>query len=107
MVMTASNTTKNSKLNRFSSRLTQTVSQPASKAMLYAIGMSDEDMAKPQIGIASTGYDGNPCNMHLNDLAATIKKSCGEEGLIGLVFNTIGVSDGIGHGGHELFLAVS
>jgi dihydroxy-acid dehydratase len=66
--------------------------------MLYAIGLSDADMAKPQVGIASTGYDGNPCNMHLNDLAKHIKKSCVEEGLVGLVFNTIGVSDGISMG---------
>lgn len=86
------------KLNKFSSRLTQSVSQPASKAMLYAIGMKDEDMAKPQVGIASTGYDGNPCNMHLNDLAGHIKKGINEEGMIGLVFHTIGVSDGISMG---------
>jgi dihydroxy-acid dehydratase len=86
------------KLNKYSSRLTQTVSQPASRAMLYAIGMKDEDMAKPQVGIASTGYDGNPCNMHLNDLAGHIKKGVQEEGLMGLVFHTIGVSDGISMG---------
>jgi len=86
------------KLNRFSSRLTETLSQPASKAMLYACGLSDEDMHKPQIGIASTGYEGNPCNMHLNELAKHIKKSVQEEGLVGLIFNTIGVSDGISMG---------
>ncbi len=86
------------KLNKYSSRLTQTISQPASKAMLYAIGMQDEDMAKPQVGIASTGYDGNPCNMHLNDLAKHIKKGVQEEGLMGLIFHTIGVSDGISMG---------
>jgi dihydroxy-acid dehydratase len=86
------------KLNKFSSRLTQTISQPGSKAMLHAIGMTDEDMGKAQVGIASAGYDGNPCNMHLNDLAAHIKKGVKEEGLMGLVFNTIGVSDGISMG---------
>jgi dihydroxy-acid dehydratase len=86
------------KLNKFSSRLTQTISQPGSKAMLHAIGMTDEDMGKAQVGIASAGYDGNPCNMHLNDLAAHIKKGVKEEGLVGLTFNTIGVSDGISMG---------
>jgi dihydroxy-acid dehydratase len=86
------------KLNKFSSRLTQTISQPASRAMLYAIGMQDEDMGKPQVGIASTGYDGNPCNMHLNDLAGHIKQGVKEEGMMGLVFHTIGVSDGISMG---------
>jgi dihydroxy-acid dehydratase len=86
------------KLNKFSSRLTQTISQPASKAMLHAIGMTDEDMGKAQVGIASTGYDGNPCNMHLNELASHIKKGVKEEGLMGLIFNTIGVSDGISMG---------
>ena len=86
------------KLNKYSSRLTQSVSQPASKAMLYAIGMSDEDMTKPQVGIASTGYDGNPCNMHLNGLAGQIKQSMQAEGLMGLMFHTIGVSDGISMG---------
>ncbi|MDB5104644.1 MAG: ilvD [Fibrobacteres bacterium] len=86
------------KLNKYSSRLTQTISQPGSKAMLHAIGMTDEDMGKAQVGIASAGYDGNPCNMHLNDLAAHIKKGVKEEGLMGLIFNTIGVSDGISMG---------
>ncbi|MEO7424957.1 MAG: dihydroxy-acid dehydratase, partial [Fibrobacteria bacterium] len=86
------------KLNKFSSRLTQTLSQPGSKAMLHAIGLSDADMEKAQVGVASTGYDGNPCNMHLNDLAAHIKKSINAEGLVGLIFNTIGVSDGISMG---------
>jgi dihydroxy-acid dehydratase len=85
-------------LNRFSSRLTQTVSQPASKAMLYACGLTDEDMTKAQVGIASTGYDGNPCNMHLNDLAAHIRKGVQKAGMVGLGFNTIGVSDGISMG---------
>ncbi|HKP97856.1 MAG TPA: dihydroxy-acid dehydratase [Fibrobacteria bacterium] len=86
------------KLNKYSSRLTQTISQPGSKAMLHAIGLTDADMAKPQVGIASAGYDGNPCNMHLNELAAHIKKGVNEEGLVGLIFNTLGVSDGISMG---------
>jgi dihydroxy-acid dehydratase len=85
-------------LNKHSRRLTQDESQPASQAMLYAVGLNDEDMNKPQIGIASTGYDGNPCNMHLNNLAAEIKKEANKSGSVGLVFNTIGVSDGISMG---------
>jgi len=86
------------KLNKYSARLTQSVSQPGSKAMLYATGMTEEDMDKAQVGIASTGWDGNPCNMHLNELAAHIKKAVKAEGLLGLMFHTIGVSDGISMG---------
>ena len=86
------------KLNKYSSRLTQDVSQPASQAMLYAVGFSDDDMQKAQVGIASTGYDGNPCNMHLNNLAAQTKIECKIADMVGLVFNTIGVSDGISMG---------
>ena len=86
------------KLNKHSSRLTQDESQPASQAMLYAVGLSDEDMSKAQVGIASTGYDGNPCNMHLNNLAAEVKIESKIAGLVGLGFNTIGVSDGISMG---------
>jgi dihydroxy-acid dehydratase len=85
-------------LNKFSSRLTQSVSQPGSKAMLHAIGLTEEDMHKAQVGIASTGWDGNPCNMHLNGFAAEIKKSVNESGMVGLMFHTIGVSDGISMG---------
>lgn len=85
-------------LNRYSARITQDVDQPASQAMLYGTGMTEEDLAKAQVGIASSGYQGNPCNMHLNDLAALVKESCAEAGLIGLIFNTIGVSDGISMG---------
>jgi dihydroxy-acid dehydratase len=85
-------------LNKFSSRLTQSVSQPASKAMLHAVGLTDEDMGKAQVGIASTGFDGNPCNMHLNELARHIKEGVRAEGLVGLMFHTIGVSDGISMG---------
>jgi dihydroxy-acid dehydratase len=85
-------------LNKYSRRLTQDTTQPAAQAMLYAVGLSDSDMKKPQVGIASTGYDGNPCNMHLNDLAAEIKSEVNKEKAVGLIFNTIGVSDGISMG---------
>ncbi|MDG1697426.1 MAG: dihydroxy-acid dehydratase [Polaribacter sp.] len=85
-------------LNKHSKRLTQDESQPASQAMLYAVGLSDEDMSKAQVGIASTGYDGNPCNMHLNNLAGEVKVESNIAGLVGLGFNTIGVSDGISMG---------
>ncbi len=87
-----------SHLNKHSKRLTQDPSQPASQAMLYAVGLTDEDMQKPQVGIASTGYDGNPCNMHLNNLGAEVKIECKIAGMVGLGFNTIGVSDGISMG---------
>lgn len=86
------------KLNQFSARITEDRDQPASQAMLYALGLTEEDLHKAFIGIASTGYDGNPCNMHLNDLAKHAKQSCNEAGLVGLVFHTIGVSDGISMG---------
>ena len=85
-------------LNKFSKTITQDDSLPAAQAMLYGIGLKDEDMSKPQIGIASTGYEGNPCNMHLNILSHQIKKSIINESLVGLIFNTIGVSDGITNG---------
>ncbi|MEJ6583645.1 MAG: dihydroxy-acid dehydratase [Crocinitomicaceae bacterium] len=86
------------KLNKFSCRVTQDDSQPAAKAMLHAIGLTKEDFAKPFVGIASTGYEGNPCNMHLNDLAKKVKEGTLNENLVGLIFNTIGVSDGISMG---------
>ncbi len=85
-------------LNKHSKRLTQDETQPAAQAMLYAVGFSDDDMKKPQIGIASTGYDGNPCNMHLNNMAYQIKEEVNKKDQVGLVFNTIGVSDGISMG---------
>ena len=86
------------KLNKYSKIITQDDSQPAAQAMLYAIGFEDEDFNKPIIGIASTGYEGNPCNMHLNKLALDVKKGVKERDYIGLIFNTIGVSDGISMG---------
>ncbi|MBF0491809.1 MAG: dihydroxy-acid dehydratase [Deltaproteobacteria bacterium] len=85
-------------LNKYSSRLTQDKNQPASQAMLYGLGLTEEDLAKPFIGIASTGYEGNTCNMHLNDLAKLCKQSCTDAGLVGLIFHSIGVSDGISMG---------
>lgn len=85
-------------LNKYSSVLTQTRSQVGSQAMLYGIGLTDEDMKKPQVGIASLGWEGNTCNMHLNDLAAEVKRGTIDAGLVGLIFHTIGVSDGISMG---------
>ncbi|MFN5422478.1 MAG: dihydroxy-acid dehydratase [bacterium] len=85
-------------LNKYSKTITQDTTQPAAQAMLYGIGLTDEDLAKAQVGVASMGWDGNTCNMHLNDLAAIIKKSVWENDLVGLIFNTIGVSDGISNG---------
>jgi dihydroxy-acid dehydratase len=85
-------------INKYSKTFTQNSEQPAAKAMLYGIGFTDEDMQKAQVGIASMGYDGNTCNMHLNDLAQIVKKGTWEQGLAGLVFNTIGVSDGMSNG---------
>ena len=86
------------KLNRVSANITQPKSQGASQAMLYATGMTEEDMNKAQVGIASVWYDGNPCNMHLLDLATQIKEGVIAAGLVGMRFNTIGVSDGISMG---------
>lgn len=85
-------------LNKYSKRLTQDETQPASQAMLYGIGLTEEQMGQPFVGIASTGYEGNTCNMHLNDLAKEVKKSVQAEEQVGLIFNTIGVSDGIANG---------
>jgi dihydroxy-acid dehydratase len=86
------------KLNKYSQAVTQDPTQPAAQAMLHAIGLTDDDFEKPLIGIASTGYEGNPCNMHLNKLALDIKLGINQQSLIGLIFNTIGVSDGISMG---------
>ncbi len=85
-------------LNKYSKTLTQDETQPGAQAMYYAIGFTEADFGKAQVGIASMGWDGNPCNMHLNDLAKTVKKSINATGLLGLVFHTIGVSDGISMG---------
>jgi len=85
-------------INKYSKTLTQDITQPAAQAMLYGIGLTDADLQKAQVGIASMGYDGNTCNMHLNDLAAIIKKGVWEQDLVGLIFHTIGVSDGMSNG---------
>ena len=87
-----------SELNKYSKTITQDPTQPAAQAMFYGIGLTDEDLAKAQVGIASMGWDGNTCNMHLNELAADIKKSVWANDLVGLTFNTIGVSDGMSNG---------
>ncbi|MET0759783.1 MAG: dihydroxy-acid dehydratase [Flavobacterium sp.] len=85
-------------LNKYSATITQDETQPAAQAMLYGIGLSEEDMQKAQVGIVSMGYEGNTCNMHLNDLAKEVKYGVTSENLVGLIFNTIGVSDGISNG---------
>jgi len=85
-------------LNKYSKTITQDPTQPAAQAMLYGIGLTDADLKKAQVGIVSMGYDGNTCNMHLNDLAKTIKQGVWDNDLVGLIFNTIGVSDGISNG---------
>lgn len=85
-------------LNKYSKTLTQDITQPGAQAMLYGLGLTDEDLAKAQVGIASMGYDGNTCNMHLNDLAQIVKKSVWDTNLVGFIFNTIGVSDGMANG---------
>ncbi len=85
-------------LNKYSKTITQDPTQPAAQAQLYAIGLTEADLKKAQVGIVSMGYDGNPCNMHLNDLAKLVKKGVWENDLVGLVFNTIGVSDGMSNG---------
>lgn len=85
-------------INKYSRRLTQDETQPAAQAMLYALGLSESDLDKAQVGIVSTGYEGNPCNMHLNDLAKEVKQGVQQSGSLGLIFHTIGVSDGISMG---------
>jgi dihydroxy-acid dehydratase len=89
---------KSSKLNKYSQRITQPRSQGASQAMLYGVGLTDEDLGKGQVGISTMWFEGNTCNMHLNDLAAEVKKGVEAAGLVGMRFNTIGVSDGISMG---------
>lgn len=85
-------------LTKFSHQVTQDPTQPAAQAMLHAIGLTEDDFQKPLVGIASTGYEGNPCNMHLNGLSEQIKKGMPADQMVGLIFNTIGVSDGISMG---------
>lgn len=85
-------------LNKYSKTITQDETQPAAQAMLYGIGLKKDDMSKAQVGVVSMGYDGNTCNMHLNDLAQLVKKGIWEQNLVGLIFHTIGVSDGISNG---------
>lgn len=91
-------TNQTTELNKYSKVLTQDKTQPAAQAMLYGIGLTDDDMQKAQVGIASMGYDGNTCNMHLNDLAQVVKEGVWKNDLVGLIFNTIGVSDGMSNG---------
>src|SRR5579872_1494947 len=93
-----SSTAEQTELNKYSKHLTSDPTQPAAQAMLYGIGLTDDDMKKAQVGVASMGYDGNTCNMHLNDLAKLVKQGVWEEDLVGLIFNTIGVSDGMANG---------
>lgn len=85
-------------LNKYSKTITQDSTQPAAQAMLYGIGLTDEDLKKAQVGIVSMGWDGNTCNMHLNELAKIVKQGVWDNDLVGLIFNTIGVSDGISMG---------
>src|ERR687886_334446 len=85
-------------LNKYSKTITQDVTQPAAQAMLYGIGLTEDDLKKAQVGVVSMGYDGNTCNMHLNDLAKIVKQGVWDNDLVGLIFNTIGVSDGISNG---------
>ncbi len=85
-------------LNKYSKTITQDITQPAAQAMLYGIGLTEDDLKKAQVGVVSMGYDGNTCNMHLNDLAKLIKEGVWDSGLVGLTFHTIGVSDGISNG---------
>ncbi len=85
-------------LNKYSKRLTQDETQPAARAMLFGIGLTEEDMNKAQVGIVSTGWEGNTCNMHLNGLAEQVKAGVLDKDLVGLIFHTIGVSDGISMG---------
>src|SRR3954464_3959529 len=95
---TATASTSTRQLNRYSSRITQPASQGASQAMLIATGLSWVDLDKPQVGIGAVWYDGNPCNMHLADLGNHVKRGVEKAGMVGMRFNTVGVSDGISMG---------
>jgi dihydroxy-acid dehydratase len=88
----------NNELNKYSRTITQDPTLPASQAMLYGIGLTEQDLKKAQVGIVSTGFDGNTCNMHLNALAQEVKTAVWDQELVGLIFHTIGVSDGISNG---------
>jgi dihydroxy-acid dehydratase len=94
----SADTTNKTELNKYSKTLTLDPTQPAAQAMYYGIGLTDDDLQKAQVGVASMGYDGNTCNMHLNDLAKLVKQGIWEEDLVGLIFHTIGVSDGMSNG---------
>src|ERR1700712_40743 len=96
--MSSSSTLEAVEINKYSKTFTQDPTQPAAQAMLYGIGLTDDDMQKAQVGVASMGYDGNTCNMHLNDLAKLVKQGIWSEDLVGLIFHTIGVSDGMSNG---------
>ncbi|MDE3214509.1 MAG: dihydroxy-acid dehydratase, partial [Bacteroidota bacterium] len=85
-------------INKYSKTITQDPTQPAAQAMFYAIGLTEDELKKAQVGIASMGYDGNPCNMHLNELSRLVKMGVADQDLVGLIFNTIGVSDGMSNG---------
>src|SRR6188474_2313953 len=85
-------------LNKYSKTITLDATQPAAQAMFYGIGLTDADLAKAQVGVVSMGYDGNTCNMHLNDLAKLVKQGIWDTEMVGLIFNTIGVSDGMSNG---------
>lgn len=97
-VSSSSSSFEAAKLNKFSATLTEPRSQGASQAMLHAVGLNKADLQKPQIGIASVWWEGNPCNMHLLDLSEKVKEGVTAAGMVGLRFNTIGVSDGISMG---------
>jgi dihydroxy-acid dehydratase len=85
-------------LNKYSKTITQDTTQPAAQAMFYGLGLTEEDLKKAQVGVVSMGYDGNTCNMHLNDLAKIVKQGVWDNDMVGLIFNTIGVSDGMSNG---------
>ncbi|KAF7793867.1 hypothetical protein EIP86_004989 [Pleurotus ostreatoroseus] len=95
-------TTGNGVLNKYSGQITQNKARGGAQAMLYAVGLTEEDMEKPQIGISPVWWEGNPCNSHLLDLAQKIKEGCSQENLVGLIFSTVGVSDAITMGTEEI-----
>ncbi|MEZ5055300.1 MAG: dihydroxy-acid dehydratase [Chitinophagales bacterium] len=97
-----------SEINKYSKVITQDPTQPAAQRTMYAIGLNEEDFKKAQVGIVSTGWDGNPCNMHLNGIAANLKNLVNQQNLVALNFYTIGGSDGISMGtSGMLFIGIS